>query len=343
MNEPFGHYTLLRPIGTGGMAEVFLARSERTDDDSPQVVALKRLLPHLSRNPEIARQLLSEERIAARLDHAHIAHIYDLGHVDERAFIAMELVLGPDLARLAERCVGPPARALGMGTVVRLILDVCDALHHAHEARDERAQPLGIVHGDIHPRNVMVTLDGVTKVIDFGVAQATSIAADAQPRGTYAYMAPEQLRGEGLRRECDVFATGALLWELVAGRSLFGRSANYLTLAAAVEDAVPTLASSLPDEAAPAAAAVDDILAGALAKRAEDRIPTNAALARDLAAIADRHGWDVSPAALVTAVTRCFGSERARLDDAVATSGRSTAAAWLAALSDQDIGWLLGG
>jgi len=337
MLGPFGDYTLLRQLGAGGMSEVFLARCDRRAD-GPKIVVLKRVLPHLSRNWRLVELFLNEARLAARLHAPNIARVYEAGRVAERDFIAMEFVPGADLARVSDRCAGTPAQELGEGSIVRLARDVCTGLHAAHEARDHDGNPLGLVHGDVHPHNVMLTFEGVAKIIDFGVAQATAAAPNAAVRGTYAYMAPELLRGEPFDRRADVFSVGVLLWELFTGRPLFSRTANYLTLAAVVEDDAPPLAAELGDRGA----TLDRLLSRALAKSPGDRYASCAELAHELDSIATDSGWDTSPTSLADAMQRLFADEREHLDRAVADAGQTTVEDWLFCLpAEVDISWLI--
>jgi serine/threonine-protein kinase len=338
MLGPFGDYTLLRMLGQGGMAEVFLARCDRAGD-APKISVLKRVLPHLSRNRLLVELFLNEARIAGRLDSPNIARVFDAGRVAGRDYLTMEFVPGADLARLRDRCNGAPARALGCGAVARLLVDVCQGLQVAHDATTEDGEPLGLVHGDVHPRNVMVTFDGVAKLIDFGVAQSTAAAPDAAARGSYAYTAPEQLRGRPFDRRADVFAVGALAWELLTGRVLFRRSANYLTLRAVVEDDVPPVGDAVEDSAA-----VDALLARALAKQPGDRYASCAEFAAALSELAAERGWDTSAARLTESLQTLFAPERKLVDEALATTGSSDVEDWLFRLrSDVDISWLLGG
>jgi serine/threonine-protein kinase len=330
MLRPFGDYTLLRRLGEGGMAEVFLARCDRAGR-GPKIVVLKRVLPHVARNRLLVELFLNEARIAARLSSPHIARVFDTGRLRGWDYLTMEFVPGADLARLAERCGGRPADALGPGAVARLLLDVCAGLSVAHDARGEDGEALGLVHGDVHPHNVVLTYDGVAKLIDFGVAQATHAAPDAAPRGTYAYMAPEQLRGEAFDRRADVFAVGALAWELYAGRPLFRRDASWLTLRAVVEDDAPPLGD----------AALDAALAPALAKQPAARYPTCAALADALAALAAARAWDTAPASLAARVAALFAAEREQIERAI--EGRGTVEDWLFDLTPEvDVSWLVG-
>jgi serine/threonine protein kinase len=296
----FGKYRILRRLGAGGMAEAFLAEQPGAAGFTRTVV-LKRVLPHLADQPEFTRMLVNEARLAARLSHANIAQIYDLGQAGETTFLTMEYVDGVDLATLWERADERGRAPLPLGACARVVLDLCAGLHHAHGATDSLGHPLGLVHRDVSPPNVMVSRDGVTKLIDFGVAKATALAGETvagAAKGKHAYMSPEQCRGKAIDARSDQFAVGILLWELVAWRRLFRRDADYLTMRAVVEAHVPpvhTLRPEAPD-------ALDAILRRALAKDPDDRFTTCEELADELEMVARRARWDLSSRALARVV-----------------------------------------
>ncbi len=337
MLRPFGDYTLLRRLGQGGMAEVFLARCDRANG-GPRIVVLKRMLPHIARNRALVELFLNEARIASQLESKHIAKIYDTGRVLGWDYITMEFVPGADLARLQERCERSPAETLSFGGLIRLLADVCRGLAVAHDAVDRNGEPLGLVHGDIHPHNVMLNFDGVAKIIDFGVAQATHAAPEAAPRGTYSYMAPEQLRGQSFDHRADVFAVGVLAWEMLAGKPLFRRSANYLTLRAVVEDDVPSLRETLGDPGA----RFDELLTRALAKHPAQRFTSCSELAGAFEQLAVDLDWDTSADSLARPLQQLFDAERKQVEKAIADSGGATMEDWLFELSAEvDISWLV--
>jgi serine/threonine-protein kinase len=292
----FGKYRLLRRLGSGGMAEAYLAEQEGHAGFARTVV-VKRVLPHLADKPEFTRMLVHEARIAARLQHDNIAQIYDLGHVGDTYFITMEYVAGVELATLCELAEFAHRTPLPYGPIARIILDVCAGLHHAHGATDTLGRPLGLVHRDVSPPNVMVTREGTTKLIDFGVAKATAEAGETAAgamKGKHAYMSPEQVRGRPLDARSDLFAVGILLWELVTGKRLFRRDADYLTVRAVVEDEPPPLAASRPG----VPERLEHIVARALEKDPDDRYISCEELADDLEDLARRSGWDITSRSL---------------------------------------------
>jgi serine/threonine-protein kinase len=283
MPAPFGPYRLLRTLGTGGTAEVFLA--ENTGVQPPTRVIVKRLLPELCRYQEAIDAFLDEARLALKFTHPNVRRVHDFGQIGSDYYMTMEYVRGVCLADLVGAKGLPDLHERAPGALLRVVIDVCAALEHVHEQ--------GVVHGDVNPRNVLVAADGTAKLTDFGCAIEGGDAALAHAvRGTHAYMSPEQVRGQPMDRRSDVFSVGVLLWELVSGKRLFRRPAQHLTLVAVVEDAVPPLGEPL----------LDRVLSRALAKRPDDRYPNTGALAGDLEAAAEMMELDAAPEALAAAV-----------------------------------------
>ncbi len=219
----FGHFTLGKRLARGGMAEVFLAR-QRGPEGFDRRVAVKRILPHLAETPDFVRMFLDEARLAARLSHPNVVHIYELGQVDGDYFIAMEFVDGihcGQLTSLAAIDLLPPVLAARLGA------DAASALAYAHRLEDVDGRPLQLVHRDVSPHNIMVSFDGVTKLVDFGIAKAALKADETRPgivKGKYAYMSPEQTVGRPLDGRSDVFSLGICLWEILAGTTIVDRS-----------------------------------------------------------------------------------------------------------------------
>jgi eukaryotic-like serine/threonine-protein kinase len=219
---PFGSYRLQRRLGRGGMAEVFLARRVGADGVE-QRVALKRMLPHLSDSPELRAMFLDEAKLPAQLHHRNVVQIYEFGRVDDHDFIAMELVDGVDVAQLIGRASHKP---VPFPLAARIFADVCAALDQAHHLRDPSGQPLGLVHRDVSPQNILVGYDGIVKLVDFGIAKAAFAAGRTAPgvfKGKYAYMSPEQVDGLPLDGRSDLFSAGVCLYELLTGKPLFRR------------------------------------------------------------------------------------------------------------------------
>jgi serine/threonine protein kinase len=233
--ENYGNYQLLKRLATGGMAQIYLARS-RGPKASNQLVVVKRILPHLGENKEFVQMFLDEAKIAARLAHPNIVAIYDLGAQDDSFFIAMEYIHGEDVRRMCKRA-GGMGLELPVPLACRIIIDACAGLDYAHKKTDG-GKPLNIVHRDVSPQNILVSFKGEVKVVDFGIAKAADQATVTRSgvlKGKYSYMSPEQAGGKKVDCRSDVFALGVVLYELLTSTRLFKRSSDMQTLAAVAE------------------------------------------------------------------------------------------------------------
>jgi serine/threonine protein kinase len=205
----------------GGMATVH--RAETTGlAGFRRPVALKRMLPHVAANEDLVRSFVREARLASHLRHANVAQTYELGKVDDIYFIAMELVLGRTLRDIL-RCCAKTSTRIPIPVSLNILTQVCDALDYAHNLTDESGQPLGIVHRDVSPSNVIVAEGGVVKLIDFGIAKASAAGMQTMSgtiKGKFGYMAPEYLAGK-IDSRADLFAVGIIAHELLTGRPLF--------------------------------------------------------------------------------------------------------------------------
>ena len=220
---PFGNYLLQRRIARGGMAEVFLA-VQQGPEGFQRKVAVKRILPHLADIPQFQEMFLDEARLAAQLTHPNIAHIYEFGSFRDNFYIAMEHIDGVDLGAVVLQGLSSP---LPLEHTARIVAEVCSALNYAHKLSDSDGSPLGLVHRDISPQNIMVSFDGAVKVLDFGIAKAAHHVERTQPgvvRGKFSYMSPEQVVGEKLDGRSDLFCAGIVLHELCAASPLFPRT-----------------------------------------------------------------------------------------------------------------------
>jgi serine/threonine-protein kinase len=221
MPEVFGSYIVHEELGTGGMATVHLAQGGAGAAYGKRV-ALKRLLPHVARVPELLTSFIDEARLARYLKHPNIAQVYEFGRISGVHFIAFEFVPGPTVEQLFLQCraaVGPIPVAVVLGIATQL----CDALEHAHTLRDETGQHLRIVHRDVSPSNLIVSTVGLVKLIDFGLAKAKYQTAESQAgivKGKLSYTAPEYIAGQ-LDARCDLWAVGVVLHELLTGQRLF--------------------------------------------------------------------------------------------------------------------------
>jgi len=273
-----GPYEILGRIGEGGMAEVYVA--QRGADR----VALKMIRGELSRSREFLEMFRDEAKIVSRLAHPGIVRTFEQGEIDGHAFIAMELLSGRSLWAVWDACRARGVR-LRYDMIAWIGARVAEALHHAHELRDERGQPLGIVHRDINPSNIFVTDAGTIKIIDFGLAKAANRASRTATgiiKGKVAYMSPEQAGGDPVDRRTDVFALAVTLWELSSDRRLFRGDDDVHTLekvrAARVPDPTRLVAGYPPGLWA--------ALSPALARDPRERTSTAAELGRALDAVA---------------------------------------------------------
>ena len=218
--QRIGRYALVRPLGQGGMAEVFLARAEG-EAGFGKLVAFKVLQPAFASNPAVVDLFLDEARLVAGLDHPNIVQTHDLGRAGDRYFIAMEYVDGSDLARLIER-ISARGERITVACALAILCRVCDGLHAAHTATGPDGQPLWLVHRDVKSANVFVSRTGAVKVGDFGIAKAThavriSRTEVGEVKGTPGTMAPEQRLGQAVDRRADVYGVGAIAYELLSG------------------------------------------------------------------------------------------------------------------------------
>jgi serine/threonine-protein kinase len=316
-----GKYELITRLATGGMAEIFLARL-RGEAGFEKLVVLKLILPELAEDPEFVRMFLDEARLSARISHPNVCPVFDLGQADGRYFVAMEYLEGVPLMSVMREL--SRARRLEPRLIAGLMVQACEGLHHAHELRDVEGQPIGVVHRDVSPSNLFVTVDGVVKVLDFGVAKALAAAqrsASGSLKGHYAYMAPEQVQAQPLDRRADVFALGVLLFELATGKRLFRRESDLATFRAITEEPIPRVREVEPHVPAALADAVDR----ALQRDPARRFPTARALGEALAAAVAPLGGALSGAALSIEVSGLVADDlakrRATIAGALALTG----------------------
>ncbi len=269
-----GSYELLGVIARGGMATVWLARL-RMKGGLHTLVSVKTILPELRMDPQFQRMFQDEARIACSIDHPNVARLLDVGEEQGRSYIVMEYVAGESLARL-HRTLARSDRLLPLGAALRVAADLSSGLHAAHELRDAAGQLLHVVHRDVSPQNVLVSDSGFVKLIDFGVAKARGrLALDTTAgtaKGKARYMAPEQAVGTGVDRRADIWAVGAVLYELLCGRTpIDGPDDMHVFRALLGPDRVPPLPREVPEP-------VRDIVHRALSRAPADRFPSGAAL-----------------------------------------------------------------
>jgi serine/threonine protein kinase len=306
-------YEPLLKIASGGTASVYVG-SAAGALGFRQLVAIKRPHAHLADDPTFCAALVEEARIASRLHHANIVDVRDV-EVDESGIqLVMDYVEGASLSELIRGWAKePPAR--GEAVALRIVLDACEGLRALHELTGDDDAPLGLVHRDVSPANILVGLDGVARIADFGLAKpllaVERTTSEGALRGKLGYMAPEYIRGKPIDRRIDVFAMGIVLWEVLSRKRLFRGENDGDTLDRVQTLAPPLLAELLPSLGA-AAAALDAVVARALAKDPEERLSTIAALSAELEKVVRAHDLGATHADVREAFAP---SLRASLDD----------------------------
>ncbi|HTB75820.1 MAG TPA: protein kinase [Polyangiaceae bacterium] len=279
-NRWLDRFELVAELATGGMATVYLGRLSGAGGFQ-RFVGIKRLHPHLAREPEFIEMFLEEARLAARIHHPNVVPILEIGTSEQGYYIVMEYVEGDTLANLIARAVQRGQR-VPVHVAVRVLVDVLAGLHAAHELADDDGKPLGIVHRDVSPQNILIGIDGSARLTDFGVARATSklsTTRTGQLKGKLAYMAPEQARGaKDIDRRADIFAAGVVMWEALEGRRLFKGDGEADTLNKVLYEPIPSLEDAVrtvPHE-------IETALEGALDRERLRRFSTAAAFAEAL-------------------------------------------------------------
>ncbi len=227
----FGKYLLLERIAVGGMAEVFVAKAFGVEGFE-RLLAIKKILPTMGEDEEFISMFVDEARIAVQLSHANIVQVLELGKHEDNLYIAMEYISGRDVRQLLER-FRKRQQAMPIPQAALIAARICEALDYAHRKRDARGAPLNIVHRDVSPQNVLVSFEGEVKLIDFGIAKAESRLQKTQAgilKGKFAYMSPEQVRGQSVDGRSDIFAAGVLLWEMLCGEKLFTGESDFAIL-----------------------------------------------------------------------------------------------------------------
>ncbi|WP_394848202.1 serine/threonine protein kinase [Pendulispora brunnea] len=246
--QRLGRYTVFAEIASGGMASVHLGRLMGSAGFS-RTVAIKRLHPHLARNPDFVAMFLDEARLVSRIRHPNVVHTLDVVSDENELLIVMEYIQGESLARII-RAASTQGMKLPPTVASAILVGALDGLHAAHEATSERGTPLNIVHRDISPQNIIVGSDGVPRVLDFGVAKAAGRVhetKDGSVKGKFAYMSPEQLGRSDVDRRTDVFAAAIVLWETLTGERLFDGDNLAEIVNAVVNKEVPPPSSRVPE------------------------------------------------------------------------------------------------
>jgi serine/threonine-protein kinase len=269
-------YVVHGEISTGGMATVHYGRAT-TKSGFGKVVAIKRLHRHLAKDPSFLALFLDEARLAVRIQHANVVGIVDVVSHDGEVLLVMDYVHGEPLSSLLAR-TRENGDVVDVAIVASVMGGALQGLDAAHVAKSETGEPLHIVHRDVSPQNLIVGVDGVTRVLDFGVARAAvqqHLTRTGEVRGKLAYMAPEQIEGKPVDRRSDIYAAGVVLWEMLTGRRLFAGDNDGAILAQVLQNAIPkpsTLVPTVP-------AGFDRIALTALARNPAERFSTARAMA----------------------------------------------------------------
>jgi serine/threonine protein kinase len=279
-----GRYALYGELASGGMATVHLGRLIGSVGFS-RTVAIKRLHEQFAKDPEFVSMFLDEARLCARIRHPNVVPTLDVIAEDRQLLLVMEYVQGESLSRLHRAAIAKSER-IPLNVAVAILSGVLRGLHAAHEAKDERGHPLGIVHRDVSPQNVVVGADGVARVLDFGIAKAKGrlyTTQDGRVKGKLAYMAPEQLRSDPVDRRADIFAASVMAWELVTGKRLFEGASEGATVTKVLLEPIPTPSTVLgrsPDSGV--TASLDRIVMHGLERDPKDRFQTAREMADQL-------------------------------------------------------------
>jgi serine/threonine-protein kinase len=286
--EAAGRCAIGAEIASGGMATVHLGRMVAAGGFA-RIVAIKRLHARYARDPEFVSMFLDEARLAARAPHPNVVSALDVVSSDDEVILVMEYVRGESVAWLV-RAAAKAEEEIPLGVALGVMGGVLSGLHAAHEATTDRGEPLGIVHRDVSPQNILDGVDGVARVLDFGIAKAKyrlHSTKDGRLKGKLRYMAPEQLRRDDVDRRSDVYSAAVVLWEMLTGRTVFtdDEPGSLIERIRAGRIASPrTLRPSLPE-------AVEQVVMRGLADQPDDRFPTALAMAEAL----ERAGVAASP------------------------------------------------
>ncbi|MEE2901784.1 MAG: protein kinase [Myxococcota bacterium] len=237
---PFGSHLLLERINVGGMAEVFRAKAFGVEGFQ-RFVAIKRILPQMAEDSDFIRMFIDEARIASQLNHNNIVQIYELGKEDDIYFIAMEYITGRDLRLLLDR-LKRQKRRMSEAMACYIISRIAEALDYAHRKKSPTGQPYRIIHRDVSPQNLLISYEGEVKLCDFGIAKAVTQSQRTQAgvlKGKFAYMSPEQVKGQKIDHRSDLFALGVIFYELLTGQRLFLGESDFSTLEAVRSARVP--------------------------------------------------------------------------------------------------------
>jgi serine/threonine protein kinase len=302
-------YRSLFLLGRGGMGSIEVALERAGNGATERIVALKRLLPESARDPRRKEMFLREARLGALLAHPNVVRAFAFGEIYDELFLAMEYVEGEPLSRVLT-AVRDTGHTLGAARTCHVLAEVCEGPHAAHELADAHGKPLNVVHRDVSPQNVMIAYDGQVKLLDFGVAKLDSTehqTRTGEVKGKMAYMSPEQALGDKLDRRSDLFSIGAVLFECLTGRTMWGAGTDVeLMRKLALEH--PPLLDPADGHVAPELAALQARL---VAREPDMRPATAREVARELRAYGVDSSTQDAKAALVLLMGELFGQAAA--------------------------------
>jgi serine/threonine-protein kinase len=306
-------YRITERVAAGGMAEVFRGVAESLQGFKKNI-AIKRILPALTKNKKFVAMFLDEARLSLVLQHANIVQVFDIAHTDDTYFIVMEYVDGVDLKALMEwrRKIN---RRIPIAHTLYVVMEICKGLSYAHDLLNpDTSKPLGIVHRDISPPNVLISKQGEIKVVDFGLAKATSQIETTDPgvvKGKMSYLSPEAARGEEVDAAADIFAVGILLYEMLTGKRLFYGETDYQTVELVRNAKIPPIKPQNPQ----VEPELEDIVRKALAKRKEDRFQSATDMQDALAQYSYSRGLKVISRDIAELVRQCLDDRAAQSSD----------------------------
>lgn len=301
-----GNHELLIRLASGGAANVFLVRD--THASAPgRLLALKILLPSLAANEDFLNMFFTEAKIAARLEHQNVVAIAGFGQVEGIHCLAMEYVFGASLAQVL-RASARAKKPLTVGVLLRITAQVCDALHYAHELKDELDRPMGLVHRDVTPQNILIGFNGVPKLTDFGIAKATNRGWETQAgivKGKFSYMSPEQAMGKRVDRRSDIFGAGIVLWEALTGRDLFRGTSPLEVLTAIREQKIEPPSKVVPG----LTPIVDPIVMKALRRSPRARYQSALEMKQEIEELIQRAGVTIDANTISREFAAIYGDE----------------------------------
>ena len=306
ISSVLGKYRLLAKLGSGGMADVFLAVA-RGPQGFSKLVVVKVLRPNLAGEADILEMFLDEARLSAQLSHPNVVQTYEVGEEGHVYFLVMEYLEGETFTHTLDR--SRKVRAMPLGLSLRVVIDALSGLHYCHELTDFTGRSLELVHRDVSPQNVFVTFDGVVKMLDFGIAKALTSSAETRTgvlKGKVRYMAPEQFSGSAVDRRADLYAVGVMLWDLAAGQKLWKGRGDIEIMHRVITSPIPS-----PRELNPHVhSGLERVCMRALAQNRSQRYSTALELQGDLERVLETLEGPSSPRELGRFVATIFGDLR---------------------------------